>query len=93
MFLSLGDSRRSSARPIANLEKMQLAPQAAQDNPTGSPHPRPVGFSLGQWQRPDFLDGLEIIEAMPPWVQAQGLNAMQLLGPAGLKLILGICHG
>src|SRR5262249_489928 len=67
--LALQLTLRAVPRPVADLEEMQLARGAAQDQPAGGPDARRrrgVGF-----QAANVRDGLAVLEPPSPGVQAQ----------------------
>ncbi len=79
------------ARPVADLEEVELAGDAAQHDPADGPDARRV--LLVQRQRADLLDGQKIIEASAPGIEAQLLDPAQLLVSTDPEGIWWLGHG
>ena len=70
---------------------MEFTGRAAQHDPSGCPHARPI--VLIQRQRPDFLDGQKIVETLAPWIDSKRLDPAELVQATRLKGVLCVGHG
>ena len=88
MALALERALDAVAGPVADLQPVQLAGDAAQDDAAGGADARRVGLIERHFSQ--RVDGLVAVEALAPGVQPQGFDTAQLLQAAAFD---GLIHG
>src|SRR5260370_68023 len=80
--LILADEDLDRAGPVAKLEEVDLSLAAAEHDPAGDAHDRPLQLgprAFGKSERTNAGDRLMPIEALAPGIVAQGLDLLELL--------------
>src|SRR5262249_34565900 len=71
-------------RPVPQIDPVDLAAVAAQDDAPGDLDVRPLSFGQLGGQLEDVGDGRVAVETAAPGVEAERLDGPQLVGTAGL---------
>ena len=78
-------------RPVPQVDEEGLAGRTTQDDAPGDADARPLLLRLVGGQPQDVADGLVVVEASAPRVEAERLDGPQLVETAGFKGVGG--HG